>query len=86
MAKGKPTITLDLANRLALGVKELAQALGVCERLARELVPEIPHFYLGNRPMFSIEVVKRWMQDQGTIEGNKANSMAKEILGELQKG
>ena len=74
---------IQLANRIALTVKETADALGVSERHIRELLPEIPHTRLGNRIVIPVELLTVWLRDRAQSEKRCADDVAKKILEEL---
>jgi hypothetical protein len=46
-----------LDSRLALSVPEAARALGVSERLLRDVLPEIPHLHIGRRMLIVAEAI-----------------------------
>ena len=48
------TSTLAPVPRLALSIPEAALAIGVCENTLRQLLPELPHFYVGRRVLLQI--------------------------------
>ena len=78
-----PRRPIILAERLALTVAETATALGVSERHLRDLLPEIPHAYLGNRIVIPVEQVQKWLAEQTKIEPNRIAETVTEILSEI---
>ncbi len=62
--KSESAPTLDLANRVALGLREAAQALGVSERHLRDHLSQIPHFSLGHRTLIPVDAVRRWAAER----------------------
>ena len=50
---------LDLANRMALRPREVAEALGISERKVRDLLPELPRVYLGTAIVVPVEPLKK---------------------------
>ena len=53
---------LPLADRLALGVKEAARAIGISERKMRELLPAMPHLRVGGRVLIPIDELRAWLR------------------------
>ena len=72
-----------LAERLALTVPEAATALGVSERHLRDLLPEIPHTYLGSRIVIPVEAMQKWLSDQTKAESNQIDEVVNDILKEI---
>jgi excisionase family DNA binding protein len=70
-----------LAGRLALTVREAAQAIGVSERHLRSLLPEIPHARLGERVVIPVKAFEEWLSEQASAEKTRADQVADEILG-----
>jgi hypothetical protein len=62
-----------LDERLALRPAELAEALGVSERLLREKAHLIPHFRLGAALVFPVDSVRDWLKAQAKTESSKAD-------------
>ena len=71
---------IRLADRLALSIPEAARALGVSEGLLRQLLPEIPHVYLGRRTVIPIGPLEEWLRERATTERKRADGIADEIL------
>ena len=71
---------LPLSTRLALRPKVAAEALGVCERTLRGLLPQIPHTRIGNAVLIPVEGLQAWLRDQAKAEGSRAERIAGEIL------
>jgi hypothetical protein len=62
--KSDPDIPLNLHSRLSLRPKEAAEALGVSERHLRNMLPDIPHLYLGNRLVIPVKPFEEWLREQ----------------------
>ena len=73
-----------LAERLALTVSETAAALGVSERHLRDLLPEIPHTYLGSRIVIPVGTMQKWLEEQTKNETNLVDKTVDEILREIK--
>jgi hypothetical protein len=71
---------LDLAGRLALSIPEAAMALGVSERLVRDLLPELPHVRLGRRTVIPVGPLEEWLRERAKVEQGRAEKVAEEIL------
>ena len=52
---------MKLDERLALSVKEAADAIGVSERHLRSMLPEIPHVYLHSRVVIPVDLLREWL-------------------------
>ena len=72
-----------LAERLALTVSETADALGVSVMHLRDLLPEIPHAYLGNRIVIPVDQMRKWLAEQTKIDPNRIDEVVTEILSEI---
>ncbi len=83
MSSSMPKRPIILDERLALSVPETATALGVSERHLRDLLPEIPHTYLGKRIVIPVEQVRKWLADRTKIELNQVDEAAADILREI---
>ncbi len=66
MGRDRP---LDLSNRVALSAAEVAEALGLSERKVRDLLPEIPHLYVGARVLIPVDELREWLRDRAKQEG-----------------
>lgn len=70
-AKGKARlepVRLHLDDRLALRVPEVAQALGLSERKVRDLLPELPHLYVGTAIVVPVEPLRDWLRERAQAE------------------
>jgi excisionase family DNA binding protein len=76
---------LSLANRLALTVAEAAQVLGVSERHIRNLLPELPHVYLGGRPVIPVDPLKDWLATQAKAKQGRVDATVEEVLSEIRR-
>jgi hypothetical protein len=73
----------DLATRLALRPIEAAEALGICERKLREILPELPHFRIGSRVLIPVKPLEAWLAEQAKAEAGRADRVVSEILADL---
>ncbi len=71
---------LHLADRLALRPKEAAQALGICERTLRQILPELPHVRVGGAVLLPVEGLQAWLRERAEAEQGRAEKVVKEIL------
>ena len=78
-----PQRPIKLDERLALTVSETADALGVSVRHLRDLLPEIPHIYLGNRIVIPVDQMRKWLAEQTKIEPNRVDEVVTDILSEI---
>ena len=62
--QGARSASLALNSRLALRPAELAEALGISERLVRELTPKLPHIREGRVLLYPVEAVRRWLDER----------------------
>ena len=76
MSSGAP----DLSRRLALRPKEAAEALGICERTLRQILPELPHVRVGGVVLLPVDALRAWLLEQAKAEQGQAQKMAEEIL------
>ena len=67
---------LNLADRLALRPKEVAEALGLSERTVREIMPELPKIRVGKALLVPIDCLRDWLRDQAKTEQGRARRMA----------
>ena len=74
---------VNLLSRLALSASELAEALGVSERLVRDLQSEIPHTWLGRRVVFPVDQVREWLAERCATAARDSGTVANELLREL---
>ena len=74
---------LDLANRLALSPEEAAAALGIGERTLRQILPELPHFYVGRRVLLPVESLRAWAEEQAASEVARSDAIADEVIGAI---
>ena len=70
----------NLTNRVALGIRETATALGVSEGLVRKWLPQMPHTRLGERVLIPVDPLKRWLQERSQAEMDASRRSAAEIL------
>jgi excisionase family DNA binding protein len=79
MAENTP-VSFRLADRLALTVAEAARVLGVSERHIRNLLPELPHVYLGGRPVIPVDPLKDWLATQAKAEQGRVDATVEEFM------
>ena len=77
--------TPDLAPRLALRAAEAAEALGISERLLRQVLPELPHLRIGTCLLFPVEGLEDWLRERSKGAGEAADRTAQEILEKLNE-
>jgi excisionase family DNA binding protein len=70
----------NLTNRVALGIRETATALGVSEGLVRKWLPQMPHTRLGERVLIPVDPLKKWLQERSQAEMDASRRSAAEIL------
>jgi hypothetical protein len=75
---------LSLAGRLAISIPETAQALGVSERLVRDLLPELPHVRLGRRTVIPVGPLEEWLRERVEAESRRADAVTNEVLEAIQ--
>ena len=49
----------------------------------RDLLPEIPHAYLGTRVVIPVESMQKWLAEKTKIEPNGVDETVKEILSDI---
>ena len=76
---------VDLCSRFALSVEEAAVAFAISEPHLRNLLPEIPHVHLGTRVVIPVKLAEEWLRDRTGAEIAGSNSMAEEVIRELNK-
>ena len=69
-----------LSERISLGVREAAAALGVSEGLVRKWLPELPHVHLGERVLIPVDELKRWLQERSRAEQDASRRTSQHIL------
>lgn len=70
----------NLTNRVALGIRETATALGVSEGLVRKWLPQMPHTRIGERVLIPVDPLKKWLQERSQAEMDASRRSAAEIL------
>ena len=75
---------IRLADRLALRPKEAAEALGICERTLRQILPELPHVRVGGVVLLPVEGLQAWLREQAKAERSRAETIADEVLKAIQ--
>jgi hypothetical protein len=65
---------------LALTVRETAAAVGVSERLLRDLLPEIPHVRLGGRVVVLVDPFREWLRERAQQWQSVIDKAADEVL------
>jgi hypothetical protein len=65
---------------LALTVRETAAAVGVSERLLRDLLPEILHVRLGGRVVVPVDPFREWLRERAQQGQSVIDKAADEVL------
>ena len=74
-----------LYGRVALGIREAADALEVSESLVRKYLPELPHTRLGERVLIPVDGLRKWLQERSQAEQDASRATANEILEAMSK-
>ncbi len=74
---------LILGTRLALRPKEAAEALGICERTLRSMLPRLPVVREGKTVLIPIKPLEEWLAAEAKANLENADQIAAEILGEI---
>jgi excisionase family DNA binding protein len=82
----RPVEGPDLSRRLALGLQEAADALGVSERFLRSVLPELPATRLGGRVLLPVDELRAWLSQRVRQERRGREKLADEIVRELSGG
>lgn len=69
-----------LTDRLALRLKEAADALGVSERHLRTLLPEIPHVHLGSSVRIPVDALREWLREKAQQGHSVVDDAVLEVL------
>jgi excisionase family DNA binding protein len=77
--------SLPLSDRLALRPKEAAKALGLSERALRSLLPRLPHVRAGTAVLLPIDALRRWLDEQAQVEGDRVDRAVEEALESLKR-
>jgi len=72
--------SVELANRIALGLSEAAAAIGVSPRHLRSHLSEVPHVYLGERLLFPVDALREWLGSSARQQASESNAIADAIL------
>jgi excisionase family DNA binding protein len=75
-----------LSDRLALSPKEAAAALGVSERTLRQMLPELPHVYMGSRVVIPVRLLEEWLRTRAQTEEKRVRNNVESILDALGAG
>jgi excisionase family DNA binding protein len=75
-----PEEALDLRGRLALRPAEAARALGICDRTLRNLLHRIPHLRLGGVLLFPVDPLKRWLEEEASVQPRRVEEIVAEGL------
>ena len=78
-AKAAPE-PLVLTSRTALNLKEAAKSVGISPEHLRNLLPEIPHLYLGRRLVIPVKPFEEWLREQAEVTKAESERLAEEIL------
>jgi hypothetical protein len=76
----------DLSSRITLRIGEAADALGVSESHLRRALPSLDGcvLHLGDRVLFSVAGLQKWVEAQVRAEDQGARAEAKAILRGLE--
>ncbi len=69
-----------LSERAALTIPEAAASLGVSERHLRTVLPEIPHFHLGDRVLIPQGQLVEWMRSEVDSERNRSDEIVRKVV------
>jgi hypothetical protein len=75
---------IDLSTRLALGIDEAAEALGISPNLLRDHLSELPKVYFGRRVVIPVDGLREWLASRAEAERAVTDKTADEILGALR--
>ena len=70
----------DLSTRFALRPEEAAAALGIGERTLRQILPELPHFYVGRCVLLPVEPLRAWAAERAASEVARSDAIADEVI------
>ena len=73
--RSDPRHAVDLANRIALRIDEVASALGVAPRTVRKLLPRLPHFREDRVILIPVEGLRRWAEQRAREEAAEARAI-----------
>jgi hypothetical protein len=82
-AEGEAAV--DLANRLALGIGEAADALGISERHLRNHLSEIPHVFIGNRVVVPVDAAREWLRERVQTQRSETDTVVDEVVWDMLK-
>ena len=74
------TKVISLSNRLALRPVEVAEALGLSERMVRQILPELPHVRIGTAVVVPTDLLKEWLRERAQQEGGAVDRAVDELL------
>jgi hypothetical protein len=77
--------TVDLQGRMALRPREVAQVLGISERLVRQILPELPHTRIGSAVVVPKDMLGEWLRKRAHNEGNRVNTVVDEVVTALKE-
>ena len=75
---------LYLADRLALRVAEVAEALGLSERTIRQILPELPVVRIGTAVVVPTDLLKEWLRDRARKEQGAVDQAVEDVLDGLR--
>jgi hypothetical protein len=62
----------------------IARALGVSERLLRDVLPEIPHLHIGRRMLIPVGPLEEWLREQAEVEKSRSDRVAEAIIADIR--
>lgn len=74
---------LDLKNRLALSIREAAQAVGLSENAFRKVLPEIERVYVGRRVLIPVLSLQTWLKESACHDGTRDETLLDELTRDL---
>ena len=74
---------VNLADRLALRPREVAEMLGVSERTIRQILPELPTVRIGSIVLVPTKMLEKWLEERVEREERRLESAVEEVLRDL---
>jgi hypothetical protein len=81
----RKAVPLDLSSRLALRPREVAQVLGISERLLRQILPELPHTRIGSAVVVRKDMLREWLRERARTEDNRVKIVVNEVVTALKE-
>ena len=77
--------SIFLGDRLALRPREAAEALGISERMFRQLLPEVPHLRAGGCVLIPVDSLRSWLIAQAEAQRGRTDAAVDEVLRSLEE-